>query len=157
MMSKTKLLMASKSIIFTALILSACTQISPTIATTTMTNSLKPCPDSPNCVSSQSTDEQHKITALPWISMTQLVSIIQQQARSQIIQQQDNYLKVLYKSRWWGFVDEVEFYFPPEQSHIEVRSASRTGYYDFGVNRQRVEQLRQQIQNQQNMKQKNVK
>ena len=43
------------------------------------------------------------------------------------------------------FVDDVEFYFPPAESGkimIQVRSASRVGHSDFGVNRERIEQIR---------------
>ena len=40
------------------------------------------------------------------------------------------------------FVDDVEFYFPPEKTIIHVKSASRKGYYDFAADRRRVERLR---------------
>ena len=40
------------------------------------------------------------------------------------------------------FVDDVEFYFPPDQTIIHLKSASRKGHYDFGANRRRVERLR---------------
>ena len=43
-------------------------------------------------------------------------------------------------------IDDVEFYFPPDERIIHVRSESRTGYYDFGANRRRVERLRNELE-----------
>ncbi|HOW77583.1 MAG TPA: DUF1499 domain-containing protein [Candidatus Competibacteraceae bacterium] len=53
----------------------------------------------------------------------------------------NQYLHVEFRSAVFGFVDDMEFYFSPPGT-IQVRSASRTGYSDFGVNRERVETLR---------------
>ncbi|HAE22942.1 MAG TPA: DUF1499 domain-containing protein, partial [Spirochaetaceae bacterium] len=47
-----------------------------------------------------------------------------------------------YRSKLFRFVDDVEFYFPPALSLIHVKSASRVGYSDMGVNRKRVEDIR---------------
>jgi len=62
--------------------------------------------------------------------------------RTVIVTENDTYLHVECKSAMMGFVDDVEFYFPQEKV-IHVRSASRLGYSDLGVNRKRVEQLRE--------------
>jgi uncharacterized protein (DUF1499 family) len=51
-----------------------------------------------------------------------------------------------FRSRVFGFVDDVEFFFPAGQRVIHVRSASRTGYSDFGVNRKRIERMRRQLE-----------
>ena len=61
---------------------------------------------------------------------------------SRVITDKQDYLYVEFKSRIMGFVDDVEFYFP-EESIIHVRSASRMGYSDLGVNRKRIETIRQ--------------
>ena len=53
-----------------------------------------------------------------------------------------DYIHAEFRSLVFQFVDDVEFYFPPEKSIIHVKSASRSGYYDFGVNRRRVERVR---------------
>jgi uncharacterized protein (DUF1499 family) len=104
------------------------------------------CPDKPNCVSSQAADEKHAIAPLAYqgekaASFDHLKNVINSYGGATIVEEKDNYLHVEFKSAVMGFVDDVEFYFPKENI-IEVRSASRLGYSDFGVNRKRMEQLR---------------
>jgi len=53
-----------------------------------------------------------------------------------------NYLRAEFRSAILRFVDDVEFLFSADQSVIDVRSASRVGYYDFGMNRRRIEDIR---------------
>jgi uncharacterized protein (DUF1499 family) len=43
-------------------------------------------------------------------------------------------------------VDDVEFWFDAAAKTIHFRSASRSGYYDFGVNRKRMEELRRKLE-----------
>ena len=108
---------------------------------------LKSCPGSPNCVSSLDSDEKHFIRPLTY-SATQknayqkLVHIIESEPRARIVARKANYINVEFKSRIFGFVDDVEFFFPLDQPVIHARSASRKGYYDFGVNRRRIEAIR---------------
>jgi uncharacterized protein (DUF1499 family) len=52
------------------------------------------------------------------------------------------YLHAEFRSALFGFVDDVEFRMDETAGRIDVRSASRTGYFDFGVNRRRVEEIR---------------
>jgi uncharacterized protein (DUF1499 family) len=108
---------------------------------------LQPCPDSPNCVSSQSADEEHKIDPLalessPSEALARLKEIILEMKRTSIIEETDNYLYAEFKSAALGFVDDVEFYVDTENKVIHVRSASRIGYSDLGVNRKRIEAIR---------------
>ena len=56
-----------------------------------------------------------------------------------------DYLYAEYSSALFGFVDDVEFYFPPETHIIHVRSASRLGHSDLGVNRKRIEAIRARL------------
>lgn len=113
---------------------------------------LAPCPDSPNCVVSQSdTDAEHAIAPLtysgePAEAMAQLVTVINAMPRATIIESNDNYLYAEFASKLMGFVDDVEFYLDSAESVIQVRSASRLGQSDLGVNRQRIEAIRQQFQ-----------
>ena len=106
---------------------------------------LAPCPGSPNCVSSEATDEQrveplrYDGDAAP--ARARLLEVLNGMDRARVVQSTDDYVHVEFRSAVFGFVDDVEFYFSPP-GIIQVRSASRTGYYDFGVNRQRVETLR---------------
>ena len=111
---------------------------------------LAPCPESPNCVSSINTKNKHFIEPLRYSATREsaylkLTTIIASQPRTRIVTEQANYIHAEFKSRVFGFVDDVEFYFPTDQSVIHVRSASRTGYYDFGVNRRRIENIRKLI------------
>lgn len=108
---------------------------------------LSPCPSSPNCVSSQSVDEKHRIEPISYgvstpDAMARLKEIIKSMKRSRIVAEDDSYLHAEFRSVLFGFIDDVEFYLDGEKNIIHVRSASRTGYYDFGVNRKRVELIR---------------
>ncbi len=108
---------------------------------------LAPCPDSPNCVSSQSDDKPHTIAPLVYngemaAAKKTLTQVVTSMPGSRVITDKQDYLYVEFKSRIMGFVDDVEFYFP-EESIIHVRSASRMGYSDLGVNRKRIETIRQ--------------
>ncbi|MBD2516077.1 DUF1499 domain-containing protein [Nostoc sp. FACHB-973] len=108
---------------------------------------LAPCPNSPNCVSSQSTDAVHKIAPLTFTSSAEaaianLKTIIESLPRTKIITESQDYLYVEFKSALLGFVDDVEFYLDRNTNTIQVRSASRLGQSDLGVNRQRIETIR---------------
>ncbi|GBO53662.1 hypothetical protein APA_1610 [Pseudanabaena sp. lw0831] len=108
------------------------------------------CPNSPNCVSSQSTDAEHKIapltyTGAPAKALEDLKAVIASMPRTKIITAEGNYLYAEFTSALMGYVDDVEFYLITDQSLIEVRSASRLGQSDLGVNRDRVEAIRAQL------------
>ena len=108
---------------------------------------LKPCPDSPNCVASDAEDEPHRIAPLRFSTpAAEVWQRLQEQVaklpRATVVSESPGYLHVECRSRIFGFVDDLEFELRAAQGLIAVRSASRTGYYDFGVNRRRVEALR---------------
>ncbi|MCB2146731.1 MAG: DUF1499 domain-containing protein [Deltaproteobacteria bacterium] len=108
---------------------------------------LAPCPGTPNCVISQDGDEQHHIDPIAYAgqrttAMEMIQQVVQGMPGTRIVTQTDQYLHVEFRSRIMGFVDDVEFFFP-DTAVIHVRSASRVGYSDFGVNRKRVEKIRQ--------------
>lgn len=106
---------------------------------------LAPCPDTPNCVSSQSNDSEHAIDPLPYVSIADLKTVVESMERTTIIEETENYLYVEFKSKLMGFVDDVEFYKDDANQVVNVRSASRLGKSDLGVNRKRVEAIRQQL------------
>lgn len=62
--------------------------------------------------------------------------------RVTIIDQRPDYLRAEARTRWLRFVDDLEFWANPQAGVIEVRSASRLGSEDFGVNRERMERIR---------------
>lgn len=53
-----------------------------------------------------------------------------------------DYLHASFRTRWMGFVDDAEFWFDPAAGVVQLRSASRLGRRDFGVNRARIEAIR---------------
>jgi len=111
------------------------------------------CKKTPNCVNSQATDEKHFIEPIHFIGERQgaqdrLLKILKNWKRTNIIVVQQNYIRVEFTSQIFRFVDDVEFYFPSTKAGkltLHVRSASRVGHSDFGVNRKRIEQIRNQF------------
>ena len=106
---------------------------------------LSPCPDSPNCVSTQSKNRQHGIEALPFRgskaeTMTAILAVVEKMKRTMVITQREDYLHVEYRTKM-GFVDDVEFYLDESTKTVHFRSASRIGYSDLGVNRKRMEEF----------------
>ncbi|MFI8621935.1 DUF1499 domain-containing protein [Marinomonas sp. NPDC078689] len=108
----------------------------------------KPCPTTPNCVSSQAekSDAAHYIAPMIYHGSrkdTQLniESYFLNQGNAQIVASELGYVHIEVKSSWFGYIDDVEFYLPEADSVIHVRSGSRVGYSDLDVNRQRIEKL----------------
>ena len=113
---------------------------------------LTPCPESPNCVSSQASDEAHRVEPLPLKgspAQTQalLIKVLADEPRVRLNEQSGDSLRAGFSRRLLRFVDHVEFLMG-EQA-VDVRSASRLGYSDLGVNRLRIEHLRQRLGEQQ--------
>ena len=102
---------------------------------------LAPCRRTPNCVSSQAdpSDAEHYIAPLKG-TIEAVRKAVASMPRATIVSEKENYLYAEFRSRLLGYVDDVEFY--SDGSAIQVRSASRLGRRDFGVNRSRVERLR---------------
>jgi uncharacterized protein (DUF1499 family) len=108
---------------------------------------LAACPSSPNCVSSDAEDESHRVSpfelAVPpaqaWSAIREVVAGI---SRTRIVTDADGYLHAECRSALMGFVDDLELQLRASEARIAVRSASRLGRSDLGVNRRRVETLR---------------
>lgn len=111
---------------------------------------LAPCPHSPNCISSLSHSQAHTIDPLHYQgtqlqAQQRLLAVIEAYPRSRLITVTQHYIYAEFSSAVFGFVDDVEFRFRFDAAVIDVRSASRLGYSDFGANRKRIETLRQQL------------
>jgi len=106
---------------------------------------LRPCPDRPNCVSSEPGDRSPVLpltfSGSPDKDWNRLKSTVRKLGGT-IEEDTNTYLRATFTSRIFRFVDDVEFRLVPEEGIIHVRSASRVGYSDFGVNRKRAERLR---------------
>ena len=108
---------------------------------------LAACPDSPNCVSSQSADPRHAIDPLRYEGTAEkvrklLIEVVSGMKRARIVAAEERYIHAEFTSAFFRFVDDVEFLLDDGTRAIHVRSASRVGYSDFGVNRRRVEEIR---------------
>jgi len=106
----------------------------------------------PNCVSSQAdpSDAEHYIAPIPFKgstvdAMAAVRKAIETMERSTVLRHEPNYLYAEVRSKLMGFIDDVEFTHDDKAGLIHVRSASRLGRKDFGVNRARVEALRARI------------
>ena len=106
---------------------------------------LAPPRRTPNCVSSQAdpADAEHYIAPIRG-DLAAARRAVESLPRSRVIRADANYLYAEFRSKLLGYVDDVEFYF--DGALLQVRSASRLGRKDFGVNRRRVEALRGLIQ-----------
>ena len=109
--------------------------------------SLAPCPDKPNCVCSEfGEDPAHYIAPLDYSgvpsekAMGKLLQIIEELGGEVVVANKE-YMAATFSSSLFGFVDDVEFRLEPSQKRIQIRSASRVGHSDLGVNRKRVETM----------------
>lgn len=111
-----------------------------------ITGDFAACPARPSCVSSVATDDQHRVVALGHTGDTlRAVSMLREVVErmgGKIEFESQGYLHAVFVTPTMRYHDDVELLVLPE-GKIEVRSISRFGYRDFGVNRTRVEQLRQ--------------
>lgn len=127
-----------------------------TLNTATQANSaskktLPPCLDSPNCVSSQAQDAKHYIAPFniigePYKAWAVLKNAINDKSRMVITHETHDSLHAEATSLVFRFVDDINVILDADARLIHIRSASRTGHSDFGVNRKRIEALRLQLQ-----------
>ena len=108
---------------------------------------LAPCPDTPNCVSSQADDEAHKMDPIPFDgdaveALARLEAVVESQPRTTIISADGDYVHAESVSLLFRFVDDVEFLVDRDAKVIHFRSASRVGRSDLGVNRKRMREVR---------------
>lgn len=111
---------------------------------------LPPCQDTPNCVSSQTTSKKHyilpfKISGDPKLAWEGLRSAIIKHDRMIITHETESSLHAEATSLVLQFVDDIDAFLDEEAGLIHIRSASRVGHSDFGVNRKRVETIRTQL------------
>jgi uncharacterized protein (DUF1499 family) len=112
-----------------------------------LSGSLAPCPDKPNCVCSEFGDAAvHYIAPLDyagtppeqaWGDVLQIIK----ELGGEVVVANDEYIAATFSSSVFGFIDDVECRLEPSQKRIQIRSASRVGHSDLGVNRRRVETM----------------
>ncbi len=150
--SKFKKIPAALALTFAASLLTGCFTTPPELGV--QNGTLKPCPSTPNCVTSMGTDSE-SMPALTFngsivAARVKLIDIISDMPRTSIIEQNHNYVHAAFSSKLFGFVDDVEFLLsstPDNKTIIDFRSASRLGYSDLGVNKERMNAITAQFEN----------
>ncbi len=114
---------------------------------------LPPCPSSPNCVSTfaSAQDAQHAIAPFRYRksraeAKEAVKAAVAALPRTRLVEEDEAYLRYEFTSLLLRFVDDVELLFDDESKTVHFRSASRTGYGDFGVNRRRMEEIRRLVE-----------
>lgn len=107
---------------------------------------LRPCPGTPNCVSTDATDAQHVIPAIPFrgtpeAALANARHALLQEPRTRIVLEAPGYLRAESRSRLFRFVDDVEVAVDGAARVVRFRSASRVGRSDMGVNRARMQRF----------------
>jgi uncharacterized protein (DUF1499 family) len=110
---------------------------------------LADCPDRDNCVASEASAPRKRVPPIEAVGpenevMGRLSSAVLELG-GEIVERQGPYLRAVFTSPLWRFRDDLECLYRPAEGRIEIRSASRVGYSDFGVNRRRVETLREAL------------
>ena len=108
---------------------------------------LRHCPDTPNCVCSIDRGMPHYTEPLsfsgdPDVAFDRLKAVLADRPRTRLMEEEANYLRLECHSLVFRFIDDLEFCVDRQAMKIHVRSASRTGKYDFRANRRRVEAIR---------------
>lgn len=113
---------------------------------------LAPPKRTPNCVSSQAdaADAEHYIAPIAYkgdtaAAMAAVRKAVEGMHDATVIRQEGGYLYAEFRTKLMRFVDDVEFLHDEKAGLLHVRSASRLGRRDFGVNRARVEAIRKRI------------
>jgi len=123
----------------------------PLLASAAGDPDLPPCPSSPNCVSSGDPDPDRRVDPIPFRGTAagareDLETVVRSLPRSEVVASSGNIVRAEFQSLL-GFVDDVEFRIHEAAGVIHVRSASRTGYWDLGANRRRVEAIQKAFGN----------
>ena len=111
-----------------------------------MPTELKPCPDKPNCVSTQAAQEDKKREPISYSgnleqARTKLLKVLDDTPRTNRVTVEDKYVHYTFKTWPIPFTDDVEFLFDDQAKVIHYRSASRVGHSDLGVNSKRMAKL----------------
>lgn len=108
--------------------------------------SLAPCPARPNCAS---TRQEGGVEPLPYTSrdraLERLRAVLAALPRTRLVSDEEGYLRAEVRSRLFGFVDDLEILLDETEKRIHLRSASRVGYSDMGVNRKRLQEIRRRF------------
>lgn len=104
------------------------------------------CPPTPNCVSSLDPGSTQYVRPLVYFgereaAADRLFRALENMGGT-VAAGEEGVLRAEFRSRIFGFRDTAEFFFPEGETVIHILSRARTGYWDFGVNRRRIERIR---------------
>lgn len=113
----------------------------------TITGAIEDCGSKPNCVSTKATNPDRRIPVINFNGSPEdfkkySLGAIQQMPRFKIVSESSNSIAVEFTSLLLRFTDDFNLEYVPATSSIHMRSASRIGYSDLGVNLKRTEQFR---------------
>lgn len=129
------------------LTLSGCTSLNAHRTGLTQSGQLQPCPSAPRCVSSVETDPRRQVAPLQLRTVddalwTTLLEVLSRQPRTTLVAVRADYARAEILSPWGVYVDDLELQRRFDSPVVQVRSSGRIGYYDFQVNRERIDALR---------------
>lgn len=109
---------------------------------------IKDCPESPNCVSTKATKDTHYVEPIHFNKTPEdfkkfVEQILIKFPRTKLAHLENNYAHIEFTSLIFRFTDDVELFFDPAESKIHIRSASRIGHSDMGVNKKRVLKIKE--------------
>jgi len=108
---------------------------------------LAPCPPTRNCVSTEAAERSRRMDPIPFPgaasqAVERLVAIVEQMPGGEVVQRAGDRIRAEFTSRLLRFVDDVDLVVDRQAGVVRFRSASRTGYWDLGANRRRMQRLR---------------
>lgn len=112
---------------------------------------LNNCPETPNCVCSfEDKTDKHFIEPFAYSAAekdvtARLKEILNGMPRTKIVEQSENYISAECTSLLFRFTDDLEFYIDSEKKLLHFRSASRIGHSDLGVNRKRLDSIKEKL------------
>jgi uncharacterized protein (DUF1499 family) len=142
---------SARTVFSLTLLVAGCAASAKPAAFGVVDGKLAPCVSAPHCVSTQAEDGRHGIDPAPYTTTRQearerLVAIIREMPRAKIVTDAPDYVHAEFTSRRFQHVDDVEIYLDDRAKLAHFRSSSRQGYWDLGVNRQRVKEIRGKFQ-----------
>lgn len=78
-------------------------------------------------------------------AIERIAAVVEDLPGTRIVERRDDYLYAQFTTALMRYVDDVEFWADPVAGVVQVRSASRLGSKDFGVNRARIESIRARL------------
>ena len=136
-------------IVAAALLAGACSTAKP-VTLGVVDGKLAGCPSAPHCVSSQKDGGIHSVAPIHYAmsradARAKLVSIIRGMPGARVVTDSNDYVLAEFTSKHWKYVDDLEIYLDDRDKLAHFRSSSRTGYWDLGANRRRVEEIRKEF------------